>query len=185
MTRQKKSRKIGQIGTRKQDVSPSETTTPRRKKAPKGQKSGSRNSLIDEKALGNTPQGEKSKKDPKLGSKKKIELVKSESVPKPEKKEIQHSAEKPKVQLQKVQKEQMTPQQELAALESDQRLIELAERVENGDLLTGKDAKYFNQKMARHEALMDELGLDEDRSDEDPLDQLGSDQWDDLLDDEQ
>ena len=185
MTRQKKRRKIGQIGTRKQEVRPSDTNTPRRKKAPKGQKSGSRNSLQDDKVLISSPQGEKAKKDPKLGSKKKIELTKSASAPKPEKKEIKHSTEMPKVQLQKVQNDQMTPEQELAVIESDQRLIELAERVEAGELLTGKDAKYFNQKMARHETLMEELGLDNEEDEDDPLDQLDSDQWDDLLDDKQ
>lgn len=177
MTRKKKSRKIGQIGVRKQDTRP-ENKTPnlRKKKAPKGQKSGSRNSLMEESTLV-TSSTQTAKKDPKLGSKKKIELTKSVKQEAPVKKPVQNDR-KPEVKLTKVVQPELTPEQELEALENDEMLIDLAERVEDGELLTGKDAKYFNKHMARYDELCELLGIEE----EDEDDPLGSDQWDDLLD---
>lgn len=179
MTRKKKSRKIGQIGVRKQDARP-EKQSPniRKKKAPKGQKSGTRNSLLEENSVLSAGTSGTVKKDPKLGSKKKIELVKSVVADKP--KETKPQVNKtPEVKLKKVVQQQVSPEQELAALESDEMLIDLAERVEAGEVLTGKDAKYFNKNMARYDELCELLGIEDEEDDTDPL---GSDQWDDLLD---
>jgi ribosome assembly protein YihI (activator of Der GTPase) len=177
MTRKKKSRKIGQIGVRKQDARP-EKSTPniRKKKAPKGQKSGTRNSMMEENAAvtSNTSQV---KKDPKVGSKKKIELVKT-TTPEP-KKPVHKPNKAPEVKLTKVQADVLSPEQEFAELENDARLIDLAERTEAGELLTGKDAKYFNKNMARYDELCEILGIEFDEEDE--HDDLGGDQWDDLL----
>ena len=178
MTRKKKSRKIGQIGVRKQDARP-EKNTPnlRKKKAPKGQKSGSRNSLMEEKTLvtNGTSLG---KKDPKHGSKKKIELVKTTT--QEPKKSVHNTNKAPEVKLTKVQQNVLSPEQEFAELENDARLIDLAERTEAGELLTGKDAKYFNKNMARYDELCEILGIEFDEED-DEQDNLGGDQWDDLL----
>ena len=189
MTRQKKSRKIGQIGTRKQDARPTEPTSTRRKKAPKGQKSGHRNSLIEETTNSSVAKATSEKKDPKLGSKKKIDLVKQPQVDTKPKVEPKHSSSQPKVKLEKVTPQALAPEQELAELESDTRLIELAERADRGELLTGKDAKYFNQKMNRYDELVALLGLETDepaidQSELDPLEQLAADQWNDLRDEE-
>jgi len=183
MTRQKKSRKIGQIGTRKQETRPTDTNTPRRKKAPKGQKSGNRNSLLEEKTNIQGSASGPDKKNSKLGSKKKIALVKTQAAKAPEPKEIKHSTSKPQVKLTKVLADALTPEQELAQLEADTRLLELAERAEQGELLTGKDAKYFNQKMNRYDELVELLGLEPEQEEADPLSQLGADQWDDLMSD--
>lgn len=180
MTRKKKSRKMGQIGVRKQESRP-ESNKPdvRKKKNPKGQKSGTRNSLLVEKVEKLDSTG-KVKKDPKHGSKKKISLVaKVETQPK---EQIVHAQHKPQVNLEKVDLPKLSPEQELEQIENDARLIELAERVEDGELLTGKDAKYFNKHMSRHQELMEELGLDdEDEEETDPMAQLGGDEWDDFL----
>lgn len=178
MTRKKKSRKIGQIGVRKQDARP-EKNTPniRKKKAPKGQKSGTRNSMIEENAVVSTNTSQ-SKKDPKVGSKKKIELVKTTT--QEPKKPVHKTNKAPEVKLTKVQAQTLTPEQEFAELENDARLIDLAERTEAGELLTGKDAKYFNKNMARYDELCEILGIEFDE-DEDEHDSLGGDQWDDLL----
>lgn len=179
MTRKKKSRKIGQIGVRKQDARP-EKQSPniRKKKAPKGQKSGTRNSLLEENSVLSTGSAGTAKKDPKLGSKKKIELVKSVVTDKPKKAKPQID-KTPEVKLTKVAQQQVSPEQEFEALENDEMLIDLAERVEAGEILTGKDAKYFNKNMARYDELYELLGIEDEEDDTDPL---GSDQWDDLLD---
>ncbi|MDC2890424.1 GTPase-activating protein [Psychrosphaera algicola] len=97
----------------------------------------------------------------------------------------------PGVKLEKIQPITLTPAEEFAALENDELLIALAERVEAGELLTGKDAKYFNRNMNRYDELAEKLGLvddidDEDEYDEeeyvDPLESLGGDEWSDLMD---
>lgn len=183
MTRRKKSRKVGQIGVRKQETRPSDTKTPRKKKAPKGQQSGNRNSLVDDKVKSTTTGAGSTKKDPRIGSKKAISLVKAEPVPKPQKPKLDPNKAVPAAKLEKV-KEQIDPQVELNNIESDERLIDLAERVENGELITGKDAKYFNKMMDRHAELLEILGLEETSEEPDPLSALDdADQWDDLLND--
>jgi hypothetical protein len=182
MTRRKKSRKIGQIGTRKQDSRPEKPDSGRIKKAPKGQKSGNRNSMMlqDEQSNVNAS-GTSAKKDKRVGSKKPIPLVVEAKAKKAEVKELPASKKQPSVRLSKVSEPTMTPEQELLQIEQDQVLIDLVERVEDGELLTGKEAKYFNKHMARHEELLEILGID-DKEEDDPMAKLDADQWDDLLD---
>jgi len=179
MTRLKKSRKSGPIGVRKQETRPADTKSDvRKKKKPKGQKSGNRNSFLVEKKE-KLENGTSAKKDSKLGSKKKISLTpQKETVAKPE---PVHSNHKPKVNLEKVAKVTIAPEVELEQIESDPKLIALVERVEDGELLTGKDAKFFNKQMARHQELLDELGIEDEEENDDPLAQLGGDEWDDFL----
>ena len=69
---------------------------------------------------------------------------------------------KPVVQLTKAKEPEMPPEQELALLENDEKLLELLDKVDQGEILTGKDAKYFNAKTARHAELVALLGLDQD-----------------------
>lgn len=189
MTRQKKSRKVGQIGIRKQETRPADKKESGRKKTHKGQKSGTRNSLVDGKVSGpGNSSGSGQKLNKKLGSKVKIDLL-------PSKKAVKAAPEVingvPGVKLEKVQPVTLTPAQEFAELETNELLIELAERIEAGELLTGKDAKYFNRNMNRYDELAEKLGLvddvdDEDEYDEeeyiDPLESLGGDEWSDLMD---
>lgn len=73
---------------------------------------------------------------------------------------------KPTVELKKVTEPEITPEQELEALENDERLLKLVERHEKGEMLTGKDAKYFNSRIARHQALCKILGIEDEDEDE-------------------
>ena len=114
-------------------------------------------------------------------------MVASEKPTVEEVKPIEHSSAAPTAKLKKANKVELTPQQELQKIESDERLLELAERVEGGELLLGKDAKYFNKQMERLDELLEILGIDPDDEEEDQLDaleQLGGSEWDDLLDEE-
>jgi ribosome assembly protein YihI (activator of Der GTPase) len=45
--------------------------------------------------------------------------------------------------------------------------LALLERVDNDEVLTGKDAKYFNAKTARHQELMALLGFEDDEDEDD------------------
>ncbi len=146
-------------------------------KKQKGNKAGSRND-VDSLTVTET-HVPKVKKDKAIGSKKPVSLVPQEKIVEP-KAEIKRNL-KPKAELVKVVEPELLPEQELEQLESDQRLLALIERHEAGELLSGKDAKYFNAKIARHQALCDILGLDDedeiehDVSADDTFDQFVSD----------
>ncbi len=182
MTRIKKSRTSGQIGNRHKPAAEARQTRERpveTKKKGAGLKSGSRNAPQPEKSQQSGP----ANKDPRHGSKKPIELHVNEA----EQKLLQQTPDfKPKAQLAKVKVIALPPEQELAALEQDEKLLDLVERVENGEILTGKDAKYFNAKTARHAELLTLLGLDEDEEsdetdtaeeDADPLSEFERTDW--------
>lgn len=179
MTRIKKSRTSGPIGNRHKPAAEARQTRERpveTKKKGAGLKSGSRNAPQQEKSQHNGP----ANKDPRHGSKKPIALHVNEA----EQKLLEQTPDfKPKAQLAKVRAVALPPEQELAELEQDDKLLDLVERVENGEILTGKDAKYFNAKTARHAELLTLLGLDDaeeaDETEEelDPLAQFERTDW--------
>ena len=159
MTRQKKTRSAGSNGQRHLSAEDIRKTRPAKEQSKKkgaGLKSGSRNNAV---AVSGDTNHSSGKKDPRLGSKKPIALIADI--------ELQQAQQntallKPMASLSKAKPEKLTPQQELTLIESDSYLQQLLERVEQDEILTGKDAKYFNAKTARLEQLLDELGLNED-----------------------
>ena len=167
MTRQKKTRSGGSNGQRhvpaqeaRKVRAPKEET----KKKGAGLKSGSRNSVAATKPAGQTSSASK---DKRIGSKKPIALV-------PEPRLDVAEIKLPKATLSKAKPETLTAEQELAQIENDALLQQLLERVERDEILTGKDAKYFNAKTARLEQLMQQLGLEEET---DPMAELESTDW--------
>lgn len=168
MTRKKKARTSGQIGLRHKPASEARQERERpveTKKKGAGLKSGSRNSAQADQT---TETGNKNK-DPRHGSKTPISLV----VTVAEKKLLSPKVE-PKALLAKVKPVEIPPQVELEQIEQDEKLQDLLERMEQGETLTGKDAKYFNAKTARHAELLTLLGLDveEEEEAEEELDEL-------------
>lgn len=177
MTRKRKSRTTGQIGLRHKPAAEARQERERpveSKKKGAGLKSGSRNAMPSDTQAANTKQH----KDPRIGSKKPIALVLTVA----EEKLLTPSTQ-PKALLAKVKPVEIAPELELAQIEQDEHLQHLLERVEQGEILTGKDAKYFNAKTARHEALMTLLGLEdaapdlEVEEDLDPLTKLSQVDW--------
>lgn len=163
MGRSKKSRKVGLIGVRKDpDFKPSErrnSEAPRPKKH-KGKPAGSRNNVESQSSGGGRRQ---ENKDPRHGSKKPISLEKQQAPNNPT----------PAVQKRKY----ATPEQELAALEADQRLASLLDKLDDDQSITKAEQAYVNEKMARHRVLCDLLGIveDDDEGDEnDPFDELNA-----------
>ncbi len=177
MTRIKKTRTSGPLGTRHrpaEEARQDRARAPETKKKGAGLKSGSRHSPAAE---DKQKQSNKSPKDPRHGSKKPIALFVTEAEQKLLDKPKQF---KPVVQLKAAKDPVMPPEQELALLENDEKLLELVDRVDQGEILTGKDAKYFNAKTARHAELVALLGLDQDEAeeeDEDPLAKLERTDW--------
>lgn len=180
MTRQKKTRSAGPNGQRHlsaEDIRKTRQPKEQTKKKGAGLKSGSRNNAT---VVSSVPKGESVKKDKRLGSKKPIALVAADT----QQPALQIQ---PKASLAKAKPVAMTAEQELALIENDSYLQQLLERVEQEEILTGKDAKYFNAKTARLEQLLQQLGLADDAEDEtlDPLAAFESKDWrKDLLGDE-
>jgi ribosome assembly protein YihI (activator of Der GTPase) len=159
MTRQKKTRTSGPLApTQKPRVKNTirDELSTHRKKKPKGFAPGSRNSqekktTADGKSL--------QQQDPRHGSKRPVSLAPAPEQP--------VTPLKPQVVLKKAPEKVIEPEQELLAIENDQRLLALLERVDNDEVLTGKDAKYFNAKTARHQELMALLGFEDDEDEDD------------------
>lgn len=177
MTRQKKTRNSGENGPRflpAAEVRKQRERKEESKKSGAGGKPGQRNSQLLRKA--SEPSGGSSNKDPRLGSKKPVPLL-------PEGAEAVAQGLKPiqpKASIAKVVVASgLTPEQELAQLEQDSRLQLLLERVERDEVLTGKDAKYFNRMTERYEQLLQQLGLAEDAEPElqDPLAEFERTDW--------
>lgn len=180
MTRKKKSRKVAQTGTprlSKEKLLELRALKDQRKKKSKGAKAGSRNApeaLKEDKQVtagtGN--------KDKRLGSKKPISLKPEATKPESTAPKMMRHL-KPQVELKEV-KPSLTPEQELEQLENDPRLMKLLEQHERGELITGKDAKFFNRSVARHQELCELLGIDDefeedDIIEDDPLENFMSD----------
>jgi ribosome assembly protein YihI (activator of Der GTPase) len=180
MTRKKKSRTSGQIGIRHKPSAEARQERERpveTKKKGAGLKPGSRNSAQIEK----TSESGNKNKDPRHGSKTPIPLVATVAEQK-----LVAPQTQPKALLAKVKPVEVSPQVELEQIEQDEKLQSLLERVEEGEILTGKDAKYFNAKTARHAELLTLLGLDVEDEDEeenqeseelDPLSKLEQVDW--------
>lgn len=140
MAHSKKSRKVGQIGIpkSKERGGRKPSTAPKRTKPTKGKPAGSRHSVAQE----TSQHVNKVRKDPKIGSKKPIEL---RPTPKPD----------VKVKIRKF----ATPAAELEALEADERLHTLLERIDNNETLTADEQEFVTSTMARHAVLCDLLGI--------------------------
>lgn len=150
MSRSKKSRKPGTMGapevivTRNRSESDVEGRLRKRVKKRKGLKTGNRNSD----ATVEKQRQERMKRDPRLGSKKKVPLIVTEQK-KPNKQERRLSAEK-----------------ELEMLENDTQLMVLLERIDNGENLGAGLQKLVDEKLDRIEVLMKQLGLFDEVEDE-------------------
>ncbi|WP_281245918.1 GTPase-activating protein [Oceanisphaera psychrotolerans] len=70
--------------------------------------------------------------------------------------------------------EVLTPEQELEQLENNERLNTLLDRVDAGEKLGKEDAGWLDKTLARHQQLLEELGLLEE-DDEDLVE--GDDLW--------
>lgn len=160
MTRIKKTRTPGQLGARKESRENAEQSRERKRKARrKGLAPGSRHNPGGESGGGDAARVQK---DPRLGSKKPVALSKDEA----------RAAPVAKVRVAKP--EALTPEQELERLENDERLNTLLDRVDAGDKLGKDDAAWLDQTLARHQQLLEQLGLLEE---EDEAPQEGDDLW--------
>lgn len=173
MSRQKKSRKISDImPTRKADktaamgnkskngkkLSRYELDTKaweaKKKKKHKGLPSGNRHNTSDN----NQSKVITEKKDPRLGSRKKVALV-VEVVNKPEKGQFIQP-----VRLETPVKSQLELEKELTQLENNECLNQLLDQLEAGQKISKEDQRFVDECLDRIEQLMEQLGLNEEEN---------------------
>lgn len=155
MPRQKKSRKVGKIGTTKTSSNVRKSAEKRLKK-PKGKPAGSRNS----ESINAVENGSPNKsKDPRHGSKKPIELVVVKSATK--------AATKTKIR-------HFSPTQELAEIEQDITLSALLEKEDAGGKISREEQHFMDTKLARHKELCEMLGLSDEPEESDNTDSSSS-----------
>ncbi|AFR01412.1 GTPase activator [Pectobacterium brasiliense] len=134
----------------------------------RGNASGSR---TQEKASNDQRSGQRKAVDPRIGSKKPVQLgVLDSAVAKPKPKS------KPSEPVEKVvaAKPTMSPEEELEMLENDARLDALLDRLDSGETLSAKDQSWVDETLDRIDILMEELGIelgddDEEEPQEDML----------------
>lgn len=147
----KKSRKVGLIGVRKQADNKIVRTASDRPKKKTGRPAGSRHSQADEKNNGKTNTADL---DPRTGSKKLISLL----------------AEPKQSNTKTVKKKFFSPREELDALESDNQLQALLDKLDNGDKLSHQQQAFVDTSLARHKVLCKLLGLDQEEEEEEDND---------------
>ncbi|AXF78892.1 Der GTPase-activating protein YihI [Erwinia tracheiphila] len=126
----------------------SEARDRKREKRQRGNTSGSRtNPAAAEKKSSQVAK----EKDPRIGSKKPIYLGKDVQPVKKMAKSTRPEVEKKVAHL--------TPEEELAALENDERLDALLDRLENGETLKAEDQAWVDQTLDRIDVLMEKLGI--------------------------
>lgn len=152
MTRRKKTRKTGPLA-------PSKRVTPEWEKskpdasgahAGKGRKPGSRFNVAPASKAQVTAQA--NVHDPRLGSKKPITLMAADAVA-----PVVPSFDRKAAMA------------ELAAIENDERLQDLLDRLDEGDELSVAESRYVDERTTRFEQLAELLGLDlnDDEDDDD------------------
>lgn len=175
MSRSKKSRKSAPLAPRNKPVAMvrearRQEQDDKKPKKRNGLQPGSRNSAFEQKTEASNQA--KVKKDPRLGSKKPIALIVDSTAVETVQAQAAVPAFEPTAKLVKDVPVAISPELELEQLENDETLLALLERVDGGEVLKGKGAKYFNKAMARHQELVTLLGLDDDFDEDDEEDQL-------------
>lgn len=190
MSRTKKSRKQGSAPTAKPKLSKAElANVEQRIRKKKGKKPGNRQQ--EAQPISNGDQNGNQPKDPRIGSKKPIDLGLSakpsnaQSVKPKQNKAVQPTSD-PIAAIRRVDKDSvdvaLTLAQQLENIEADERLQIILEKQEDELALTEEEVNYFNDMMERHQQISAQLGDDEEdetdtgtaRSEDDLWDKLDS-----------
>ena len=177
MSRSKKSRKPGGAPTAKPKLSQKElATVEKRVRKHTGKKSGNRQQ--EAQPITDSKQNV-SAKDPRLGSKKPIVLVKETT-----KKPIKKKKTSPPITPVKVVEllDETTLIAEINAIEQDDRILAIVAMQEQELELTEQDVDYFNEKMARHQEICSLLGYEDEIEDDITVSTTSSEEdlWDKL-----
>ncbi len=171
MSRNKKSRKqgAGSIGAVKVKDDKKKALVPvdRKPKNKSGKQAGNRQKEAFD--SGSNAQKPAENKDPRIGSKKLIDLggpVKAPAQPFKAKVKNKVKVDNSPIAAIRVIEADTSLEQELAAIEDDSRLQSIIDQQEDDISLSNEDVDYFNEKMERHQQLRDMLGLDDEDEEE-------------------
>ena len=176
MTRRKKSRKpgVGSIGIKK-DTTKNEIVREKKPKKLKGKRPGTRQ--LEAQPKQNNQSTSTAKKDPRVGSKKPIEL--GAIAAKVEKKKVVKTKNTSPIAAIKVVETDHSLMEELKAIENNPELQLILEKQDSGELLSEQEIDLFNSLMDRHEELTEKLGIsDEESTDEMSESASDEDLWD-------
>ena len=129
----------------------------------KGLKAGSRQAAAQDNG-GSNQAGQK--KDPRIGSRKPVSLVVAESKKPAVSKPAKPSKTPEQIAEQLAKQQQLKLEQELAAIENNERLNLLLDRLDDGQSVSADDEAWLDAKLARHQELLAELGIDDEDEDE-------------------
>ncbi|MBL0709996.1 MAG: GTPase-activating protein [Colwellia sp.] len=176
MSRSKKSRKPGSAPTAKPKLSKEElASVEKRVRKKKGKKPGNRQQ--EAQPSKNTEEVNQKNKDPRIGSKTLIALggsnTQAASKP-PAAKSTRVKKSTPIAAIRYAEPAQVLSQnieqnfeQELANIEADEKLQTILAKQEDDIALTEQEVHYYNEMMERHQALTEQLGINDEENDED------------------
>lgn len=177
MTRKRKSRKpgLGSIGATKTDKALLDKGSDKKPKKKTGKTPGNRQQEAVRK--NKDKQTSHQQKDPRIGSKKPIVLVKEQA--KPTEKKAKPVAKASAIAAIRYVDSEPCVTEQLAALENDTQLQLILSKQEEGEPLSDSEVDYYNEMMDKYEALSAQLEqeVDEEISDK-PL--SDDDLWDKL-----
>ena len=131
----------------------------------KGLKAGSRQAAAQDNG-GSNQAGQK--KDPRIGSRKPVSLVVAESKKPAVSKPAKPSKTPEQIAEQLAKQQQLKLEQELATIENDERLNLLLDRLDDGQSVSADDEAWLDAKLARHQELLAELGIDDEDDEDQP-----------------
>jgi ribosome assembly protein YihI (activator of Der GTPase) len=182
MSRSKKSRKqgTGSIGAVKDDKKKVIVPVDRKPKKKNGKQAGNRQKEAFD--SGKEVQAQAEHKDPRIGSKKLIDLgVPVKAFAQPFKAKSKVKVDTSPIAAIRVVEVDTSLDEELTAIEEDSRLQDILAKQEEELSLSNEDVDYFNEKMERHQQLRELLGLDDyEEEDQSPENSGKTDSEDDL-----
>jgi hypothetical protein len=180
MSRTKKSRKPISEPTKKPKLSKKELeSVEKRVRKKKGKQAGNRQK--EAKPLEQASANNVANRDPRIGSKKPIDLggVKVANTKPTKAKNVQHAA--PIAAIRAIEPVESNFAAELEAIEDNPQLQAILAKQESGEDLSDQEVDLYNQQMTRYDELRDILGLEDDFDDEmDESSKSEDDLWDTL-----
>lgn len=163
MTRQKKSRKIGTIGVKKDKQAKAPVASDKRVRKPKGLKPGSRQHLEKD---NKSNAAHSSNRDPRLGNKTPIDLTPKANNAGPFKTKHKNNTLTQPIASVTIEDNKTKLSLELQAIESDIYLQDLIDKQDNDEALTEEQQQYIDNKHERYQELSDLLGISDDDEEE-------------------
>lgn len=155
VTQKPRSRPVGGFKKKESQDSAQAGRERKREARRKGLKAGNRQAVAEGSAQG---KGSKPARDSRIGSRKPVPLV-VEAAAKP----VAPRPQAPKAPaLTDEQRRLQALEREMEAIENDERLNLLLDRLDEGETLSAADQQWLDAQLARHQVLAEELGIEND-----------------------